>query len=86
MLKLDLLLLESVKSLRSGNFKYYVEALKQITPWMLSKDRHNCFRCIPVQLTKIIDVEEILASLHETNFQRIVYRSKNKLKTPKKLH
>ena len=53
---------------------------------MLSQDRHNCFRCIPVQLTKIIDMEEILASLHETNFQRIIYSSKNKLKTPKKLH
>ena len=56
-LNLQLLLLESVKSLRSGNFMCCVETIKQITPWMFSLDYHNYTRELPVHLTQIIDLK-----------------------------
>ena len=64
-LKLELLLLEFLKSLRSGNSQYYIKTLKQITPWMFNLDHHNYARWLPVHLTQMIDLEEMHPSLFE---------------------
>lgn len=54
-----------MKSLQSGNFQYYGEILKQITPWMFRLDHHNYAICLLAHLTQIIDLKEIKLSLFE---------------------
>ena len=41
---LELVLLEFVRSIRSGNFGLYIDSLKLIVPWMFSLDYHNYAR------------------------------------------
>ena len=43
-LYLELVLLEFVRSIRSGNFGLYIDPLKLIVPWMFSLDYHNYAR------------------------------------------
>ena len=60
-LKLEPLLPKFVKSLQSRNFQYYVETLKQITPWIFSLND----LIMPVHLTQMIDLKEMHQPLNE---------------------
>ena len=79
-LKLELLLLEFVKSLCSANFQCYVETLKQITPWMFSLNHHNYARWLLVHLTPMIDPKEMHLLWYEkfVNRKFVVWKTNRK--------
>ena len=52
-LKLELLLLEFVKYLRSGNSQCYVETMKQTNSWVFSLEHHTCARWLSVHLSQM---------------------------------
>ena len=57
-LKLELLLLEYVKSIREGNFQLYLEVLAQIIPWLFALDCNNYARWLPVHLRDMLNLSE----------------------------
>ena len=52
-LYLELVLLEFVRSIRSGNFDLYINSLKLIVPWMFSLYHHNYARWLPVYISEM---------------------------------
>ena len=51
-LKVELILLQFVKSIRSGDFNLYKASLLLICPWMFLLDHHSYARWLPVQYKK----------------------------------
>ena len=56
-LKLELALLEFVRSIRSGDFNAYVEALLEIAPWMFALNHHNYTRWLPIHIRCMINLD-----------------------------
>ena len=53
-LELELLVLELVRSLRTGNFALYIQVLGKIVPWMFALDMCNYSRWLPVHIRDMI--------------------------------
>ena len=63
-LYLKLVLLEFVKSIRSGNFDLYIKSSKMIVPWMFSLDHHNYARWLPVHIREMDHLHKNHLSVH----------------------
>ena len=57
-LKLELLLLRFVRSLRTGNFNLYLNSLNEITPWLFALDHTNYSRWLPVHLQDMLSLQQ----------------------------
>lgn len=55
-LQIELILLEFVKSIRSGDFNLYVQSLRSITPWMFALNHHNYARWLPIHIRTMINL------------------------------
>ena len=64
-LHLELLLLEYVKSLRTGDFQLYVKTIQKIAPWMFSLDHHNYARYLPVHIRDMMTLEKVHPDLYK---------------------
>jgi hypothetical protein len=64
-LKLEITILIFVRSIREGNFKLYVVALKQLTPWFFALDHINYSRWLTVHLKDLTSFPEINPSVFE---------------------
>jgi hypothetical protein len=58
-LKMELILLQFVKAIRSADFNMYVNALQLIAPWMFSLDHYNYARWLPVHIYSMVTLEDI---------------------------
>ena len=61
---LELLLCQFVKSLRSGNFDLYVEAIKKMMPWVFALDHGNYARWMPVHLRDMLNLKSIHPNIY----------------------
>lgn len=57
-LKLELLMLVYMKSIREANFQLYIESLVKLAPWMFAFDHYNYARWLPVHIRD-------MATLHQ---------------------
>lgn len=64
-LKMELILLQFVKALRSANFHIYVNALQLIVPWMFSLDHYNYARWLPVHIASMTTLQDVHPDAHE---------------------
>ena len=64
-LKMELILLQFVKAIRSANFNMYVSALQLIVPWMFSHDHHNYARWLPVHIHSMVTLQDIHPDVYE---------------------
>ena len=64
-LQLEFLLLDFVKSIRSGKFEDYIQALLHIVPWMFSLDHHNYARWLPVYINEQTALQQHHPQLYE---------------------
>ena len=64
-LKVELILLQSVKSIRSGDFNLYKDTLLLISPWMFLLDHHNYARWLPVHIRSMINLDSEQPILYE---------------------
>ena len=64
-LKMELILLQFVKAIRSANFDMYVNALQLIAPWMFSFDHYNYGRWLPVHINSMVTLQEIHPDVFE---------------------
>ena len=58
-LKLELLVLSFVRSIRMGNFRLYKESLKSLLPWFFAIDHTSYSSWLPVHLVDMFQLEEI---------------------------
>ena len=63
-LYLELVLLEFVRLIRSGNLGLYIDSLKLIVPWMFSLDHHNYAIWLPVHISKMNHLHKNHPSVH----------------------
>ena len=64
-LQLEFLLLNFVKSIMSGKFEDYIQALLRIVPWMFSLDHHNYARWLPVYISELTALHQHHPQLYE---------------------
>ena len=64
-LDLELLLLQFVYSLQTGDFRLYISTLQEILPWLFAMDHTNCARWLPVHLRDMIFLESRHPSLYQ---------------------
>jgi hypothetical protein len=64
-LKMELILLQFVKAIRSADFNMYVNALQLIAPWMFSLDHYNYARWLPVHIYSMATLEDIHPDVYE---------------------
>ena len=73
-LHLELLLLEYVKSIRSGDFYLYVKTILSVVPWMFSLDHHHYARWLPVHIRAILNLPnaqpQIYSSFEDGKFTK----------------
>lgn len=68
-LRLQLILLEFVKSIRSGNFSLYVQSLRSITPWMFALNHHNYARWLPIHIRSMLNLpDDVKSHFEDGNF------------------
>ena len=53
-IRLEVLLLSFVRSLRQGNFELYIESPKKLDPWMFALDHINYARWLPINLRDML--------------------------------
>ena len=58
-LKLELLVLSFVRSIRMGSFRSYKESIKSLLPWFFALDHTNYSRWLSVLLVDMFQLEEI---------------------------
>ena len=58
-LKLELLVLTFVRSIRMENFKLYKESIKSLLPWFFALDYTNYSRWLSMHLVDMFQLEEI---------------------------
>ena len=58
-LKLELLVLSFVRSIRMGNFRLYKQSIKSLLPWFFVLDHANYSRWLSVLLVDMFQLEEI---------------------------
>lgn len=64
-LELELNVLLSERSFRTGDFELYLTALKKIVPWFFALNRTHYARWIPVHIRDLINMETLHPSLYE---------------------
>ena len=64
-LKVELILLQFVKSIRSSDFNSYKDSLLLICPWMFLLDHHNYARWLPIHIRSMINLESEQPMLYE---------------------
>ena len=78
-MRLEVILLSFVRSLRQGNFELYIESLKKLAPWMFALDHTNYARWLPVHLHYVLLLKqkhpEVSAAFQDGGF---VVQSSNK--------
>ena len=71
-MRLEVILLSFVRSLRQGNFELYIESLKTLAPWMFGLDHINYARWLPIHLHDMLLVKhkhpEICAAFQDGGF------------------
>ena len=71
-MRLEVILLSFVRSLRQGNFELYIESLKKLAPWMFALDHINYARWLPVHLRDVLLLKhkhpEICAAFQDGGF------------------
>ena len=79
-LSLELLLLRYIRSLREGNFQFYLESLAQMMPWMFALDHMHYSRWLSVHIRDMTILAkkhpEVEAEFKSGNF--VVHKSGNK--------
>ena len=65
----ELVLLEFVRSIRSGKFGLYIDSLKLIVPCMFSLDHHNYTRLLPVHISEMDRLHKNHCRKRTTNFK-----------------
>ena len=63
-LYLELVLLEFLRLIRSGNFGLYIDSLKLIVLWMFSLDHHNYARWLLVHISEMDHLHKNHRSVH----------------------
>ena len=64
-LKMELILLQFVKAIRSANFSMYIDALQLIAPWMFSLNHYNYARWLPVHIDSMVTLQDIHPDVYE---------------------
>ena len=64
-LEFILLILEFVKSIRSGDFELYINTLELLMPWVFALDHLNYAKCLPVHLRDMCTLEERHPAVHK---------------------
>ena len=62
---LEALLCQFIKSIRTGNFKLYVNALQRIVPWLFTLDHVNYARWLPIHLRDMVMLEDTHPAVYE---------------------
>lgn len=63
-LKLQLLALIFVRSIRTGNFQLYIDILTKIVPWFFALDRVHYARWLPIHIRDMVTLHERHPSIH----------------------
>ena len=79
-MQLEEILCQFVKSLRTGNFVLYVEALQMMMPWVFAFDHVNYARWLTVHIRDMLKLESTHPDVHAefTNGNFVVHRSLSK--------
>ena len=64
-LKLELTVLQLVKSLREGNFTLYIQIFGQLSPWMFALDHINYARRHPIHIRDMLSLKDIHPTVHK---------------------
>ncbi len=64
-LKMELILLQFVKAIRSADFDLYVNTLQLIAPWMFSLDHYNYARWLSVHIYSMVTLEDTDPDVYE---------------------
>ena len=71
-MRLEVILLSFVRSLRQGNFELYIESLKKLAPWMFALDHINYARWLPIHLRDMLILKhkhpEVCAAFQDGGF------------------
>jgi hypothetical protein len=75
--KLELILCQFIKSLRTGNFELYVNALNDIMPWICALDHGHYARWLPVHIRDMVSLKETNTDVYNEfkNGKFVVQRS-----------
>ena len=57
-LRLELIMLQFIRSIRTRSFKVYVDCLRQIAPWLFALDHINYARWLPVHISDMINLSK----------------------------
>ncbi|XP_048003917.1 uncharacterized protein LOC125240114 [Leguminivora glycinivorella] len=78
-LNLELLVLQFVRSTRTGDFKLYLNSIRSILPWFFSLDHVNYSRWLTIHLRDLVNLETTHPNLHK-HFEsgKFVARKTNK--------
>ena len=57
-LELELLLMTYVRSLRIGDFLFYIQVLGKLVPWAFALNHHNYARWLPVHIRDMVTLKE----------------------------
>ena len=68
-LKLELVLLEFVKSIQTGNFQLYLHTPVEMAPWFFSLDHHHYARWLPVHIGTMNSLLKVHLAVHK-EFQK----------------
>lgn len=64
-LRLQLLVLAFIRSLRLGDFSLYVECLQKLSPWFFVCDQTNYARWIPVHIRDMLLLKDLHPQIHQ---------------------
>ena len=64
-LDLQLCLLRLVRSFREGNFKLYIESIKEMLPWVFALDHQNYARWLSVHLRDMLELSQKHPDIHQ---------------------
>ena len=71
-MRLEVILLSFVRSLRQGNFELYIASLKKLAPWMFALDHINYAHWLPIHLRDMLLLKhkhpEICAAFQDGGF------------------
>ncbi|XP_044175497.1 uncharacterized protein LOC122958628 [Acropora millepora] len=64
-LDLQLCLLRLIRSFREGNFKLYIESIKEMLPWVFALDHQNYARWLSVHLRDMLELSQKHPDIHQ---------------------
>ena len=64
-LDLQLCLLRLVRSFREGNFKLYIETIKEMLPWVFALDHQNYARWLSIHLRDMLELPKKHPKIHQ---------------------